>query len=96
MAISLDSVVVRTQTMPGTELEGAMVFLSVESGDYLRLDGTARAIWDALERPISVSDLVANLAAQYGIEPSDCAKDVLPFLEELLGCGLVVSESVAK
>lgn len=96
MPITQDAIVVRNESMPGTELEGAMVFLDVESGDYLRLDGTARAIWDHLERPLAVGELIGLLARRYSIDPDACARDVLPFLDELERSGLVSREPQAK
>lgn len=93
MPIAPDAVLARNDSLPGTELEGAMVFLSVESGDYLRLDGTARAVWDHLSTPMTVNALLEVLTRTYGIDAATCATDTMPFLEDLVQAGLVVAKS---
>lgn len=89
MPIESNARLVRDETLPFTELEGAIVFLHVESGDYLRLSGTARAIWDRLGTPATVPELVADLVESYGADPVECERDTVAFLEELLGEGIL-------
>lgn len=89
MPIASDAKLVRDESLPFTELEEAVVFLHIDSGDYLRLAGTARAIWECLGSPATVSEIVAGLAKRYGVDPAQCERDTLPFLEELLREGIV-------
>jgi hypothetical protein len=90
MSIAADSVFVRNADLPHTDLEDAVVFLDVDSGDYLRLSGTARAIWGQLETPCSFERLVSRLAQEYCVEAQVCRRDTEPFLEELVRAKIVV------
>lgn len=89
MPIAPEDILIRNDSMPSTDLDGARVFLSLESGDYLRLAGTANAVWERLQTAMRVGALVDDLCATYGIDPDTCRGDLLPFLDSLLEAGLV-------
>jgi len=89
MPISLRSMLARNETHPATDLEGSRIFLDIESGDYLSLSGTAKAVWDFLATPQRVEAIVAHLCERYAVEPERCTAEVLPFLDELLTSDLL-------
>lgn len=95
MTIGSDSVLVRNDSLPHTDLEDSLVFLSVESGDYLRLHGIAREIWDRLESPTKLSGLIDDLATQHGADRVVVGRDLLPFLDDMLKAGLVTASESA-
>ncbi|MEK7393966.1 MAG: PqqD family protein [Fibrobacterota bacterium] len=90
MSIAADSVFVRNTDLPFTDLEDAVVFLDVESGDYLRLSGTALSVWGGLKTPCTLENLVGLLSDEYGIDRETCRRDTEPFLAELVRAKLVV------
>ncbi|MCL2541508.1 MAG: PqqD family peptide modification chaperone [Nocardioidaceae bacterium] len=51
--------------------------------EYLGLDEVGQRIWDLLERPATLEDLVATLTAEYDVSDADCARDVDSFLGAL-------------
>ena len=54
-------------------------------GSPVAFNGTAAAIWLALEssQPVSVADLTHRIAEDFGVEPQQIAADVTAFLEDL-------------
>ncbi|HQF56418.1 MAG TPA: PqqD family protein [Fibrobacteria bacterium] len=90
MPIASDSVFARNADLLSTDLEDAVVFLDVESGDYLRLSGSARVVWGLLESPCTFERLVSCLVEHYGIDTQVCRRDTEPFLEELVRAKIVV------
>jgi hypothetical protein len=53
------------------------------------LKGTGGHIWDVLEGPRSVDDLVAAVVHRFEVSEETARLDVSSFLEDLLGRGLV-------
>lgn len=50
---------------------------------YLGLDEVAQRIWDLLDSPRTVGELVAALTEEYDVSDADCLRDVTPFLQAL-------------
>lgn len=67
-----------------TELAGEKVMIDFESGKYFLLKGVANDIWDFLENPITVSEIINKLLAEYEIDEATCSESVFTFLQQLL------------
>jgi hypothetical protein len=63
--------------------------VSLATGHYYGVSDVARHIWDAIERPKRISDLVDDLTASYHIDSSACENQTLSFLKTLLDEGLL-------
>jgi hypothetical protein len=68
--------------------EGTLV-LNPDTDGYVRLNRTGTWVWEALETPSQVDALAARLAREFEIPPSDALGDVVAFLGQLAGQGLV-------
>ena len=82
--ISLHSVVQRGPDVIAAEAGKDVVMVSIDKGQYYGVSEVAREIWQAIERPKMVSDLIADLVANYNVDRTLCEKETLLFLEELL------------
>jgi hypothetical protein len=60
-----------------------VVVLDLEGAVYLKLNGSARVLWERLDAPCTESDLVAALVEHFGIDPERAAADVTGFVAEL-------------
>lgn len=89
MNLSPQTKLVQARNTPSAGLEKGRVFLDIESGDYLSLEGPGLAIWETLEAPLTVEQLLERLCVRYGIERERCAQDTMPFLQEMLASGLL-------
>ena len=67
-------------------LDGVVV-LPAGGGDPVALRGPAATIWERLAEPCSTTDLVAMLAATYGVRAEHVANDVGAALDVLLELG---------
>lgn len=72
------------------DMNGATVMLDIESGKYFNLGEIGGRIWEILEQPTSVKDLVSILVQEYDVTEEQCLEDIVPFLEKMLNRGLVV------
>ena len=89
MTLTLDSKVRQHDEALSTELEGRMVMMSVEHGEYFGANELGTRLWTLLESPRTVSELCRAIEAEYEVEPATCEADVLAYLQELLGKGLI-------
>ena len=87
--LTLNSIVQRDPEVIAAEADQDLVMVSIATGYYYGISNVAREIWDAIERPKRVSDLVYDLTSSYHIDPPTCEDQTLSFLKALLDEGLV-------
>ena len=91
-SITLDTTVARSDGLLAAELDDETVLLGMEQQAYFGLDKTGQAIWQQMEQPRRVREIVAALTARYAVEPDVCAAQTLAFLRTLASQGLIRSE----
>jgi len=82
--LNLDCTVQRDPDVIAAEADQDLVMVSIANGFYYGVSDVAREIWEAIERPKKISDLIDDLAATYNIDRSTCEEETLSFLEHLL------------
>ncbi|MDD2366849.1 MAG: PqqD family protein [Desulfuromonadaceae bacterium] len=81
---------VRALNLIATDLDDETILMSVEQGSYYGMEATARRIWELIETPTSVADLIDLLSQEYNVTPDICGPDIIAYLEELNAEGLIV------
>jgi hypothetical protein len=66
-----------------------LVILGADSEHYLGLDESGLAIWDQLEEPRTVSEIVDALVASFAADRQTIEKDVFVFIEKMLNEGVL-------
>jgi hypothetical protein len=87
--LNLDCVVQRDPDVLAAEAEKDLVMVSIANGLYYGVSDVAREIWEAIEQPKKISDLIDELAGNYDIDPTKCKEETLSFLEDLRTEGLL-------
>lgn len=86
----IDSVTIcRTPGMLMTRVDDDVIILSLQSNCYVSLDRFGREIWELIEEPLTLVELVARLEQHYEAESGRIRSDVEEFLLEIAGDGLV-------
>jgi hypothetical protein len=62
---------------------GRVILLSPSADRPAVVAGTGAAVWELLERPRLVDELVDELAARYGSDRASVERDLSSFLDEL-------------
>lgn len=52
------------------------VLLDVDAGKYFGLNPTASAVWNLLEEPHSLDELVTKLCERFDVDAETCSRDV--------------------
>ena len=89
----LSSRIARSEAVVFTELDDVVVMLDTDRGMYYELDAVASRIWNLLEGEPAVAGLSDALTAEFDVDADACRADLLAFLGELAGLGLVRSSA---
>ena len=81
--IGPDTVLQRKQDVLFNEVDGEVVMLSIENGEYYGMDKVAARIWNLLERPQSLKNLISALKHSYDVSDEKCINDTVSFLIKL-------------
>ena len=87
--IDLNSIVSHREDIDTTDLAGEKVMMDLEKGQYFALNSVASRIWEVIESPISVNNVVETLLEEYEVEREECEKSVLEFIKGLEDASLV-------
>ena len=82
--LKLDSVVQRRLDLMSANVDDDIVMVNVETGFYYAVSDIAREIWESIERPTKISDLIDDLSATHDVERIECEEQTLAFLETML------------
>jgi pyrroloquinoline quinone biosynthesis protein D len=72
-----------------TRIEDETVVMSLETGDFFSLTGTAQAIWRLLDGTRDRAALLSALAESHGVTADGIAAEVDSFIDELRAAGLI-------
>jgi Coenzyme PQQ synthesis protein D (PqqD) len=87
--LNLNCVVQREPDVIAAEADRDLVMVSIANGLYYGVSDIAREIWETIERPKKISDLIDHLAGTYNVERTTCERETLSFLEDLRTEGLL-------
>jgi hypothetical protein len=80
---------VRSPGLHAVEMDGELVMMGLEQGEYFGLRDVAASIWQHLAEPRTADELCALVADEYDVTATACRADVTAFLDELLGKALI-------
>lgn len=72
-----------------SEIDGEIVMMDVETGNYLNFDAIATDIWNRIGDGVRFADLCAAVEAGYNADAATITRDVTEFVDELIARGLV-------
>ena len=79
--IELSTVIQRNDTrFVATELGDELVMMDMEGGNYIRLNKTARVIWNYIREPVKVEAVVKLLIENYDVKVELCRTEVMDCL----------------
>ncbi len=88
--LNKDSQVQRNPKLLANQMDGEIVMMSIANGEYYGLDEVGSRIWELMEKPVSIDNLVEQLMAEFDVDYDGCLRDTQEFLEDLLDKDLVL------
>ncbi|MBW8752004.1 MAG: PqqD family protein [Propionibacteriales bacterium] len=80
---------VRRPGLHAVEMDGELVMMGHEQGEYYGLKDVAASLWEHLAEPRTAEELCALVADEYDVTADACRADVVAFLDELAGKDLI-------
>ena len=80
---------VRNKQIVSADMDGELVMMSVDKGQYYGLGGIGPRIWEMLAEPVDRAQLVSAITSEYEVDEQECARDVDAFLQLLLKDNLI-------
>lgn len=87
--LNLNCIVQRDPDVIAAEADRDLVMVSIANGLYYGVSDVAREIWETIEHPKKISNLIDDLAGTYNIDRTRCEQETLSFLEDLRTEGLL-------
>lgn len=81
--LQAQTVIRRNPDLVSTDLDGEVVLMSIEQGNYYGLERTARRIWEMLEQPQALDALCVQLSREYDAPSEVIESDVKTFLGKM-------------
>ena len=81
--IALNDVFVQNQGNLVSDMGGEKVMMSINTGKYYNLGAIGGRIWELIETPASVENLIESLTSEYDIDAAICEEQVVLFLQQL-------------
>lgn len=72
-----------------SDMDGEKVILNIGNGKYYNLGEIGGYIWELIDKPVSINDLVTTIIAEYEVDPEECEEQVLSFCSALYSEGLI-------
>lgn len=82
--IGPDTLLKRKSDLLFNQIDGEVVLLSIENGEYYGMDAVGSRIWELLEDAISLRVLIFKLMNEYDVSEVQCQKDTMVFIEMLI------------
>ena len=93
--ISLDQVVSRDKETASRILAGEAIVLTPMDSKVHSLNETGSRIWELLEDEPTVGEVVAQIHGEFKVDAEQAEADVISFLEQLAGSGMVTLRDAA-
>jgi hypothetical protein len=70
------------------------VMMNLESGDYLGVNSVGTDIWNLLNEPIAVAELIKKILEMYDVSEEKCSAEVNTFLTNALEQGMITVKTI--
>lgn len=79
----------RNPDLIGAAIDDELVMMSVEHGQYYGLGGVGPRVWELIEQPQTMAQLVDQILEEFEVEREVCEKDLTEFIAQMEQLGLV-------
>lgn len=88
--------VLRADGLVTADLDGEIGMMHIEKGMYYGFDTVGTRIWELIEKPNTVENIITALREEYDIDDTTCREDVNEFLQLLHKKELININEVRK
>ena len=85
----------RNPEVCSAELDGEVCLFNPQSAAYLNLNSTGSHIWNLLEAPAELDELINKLQELFDVDQVTCRNDTETFVAEALKQGMLMQSQAA-
>ena len=74
---------IRNPDLVATDMDGDTVMMDIEQGKYYGISSVGSRVWELLENPVTLSEIVRTICAEFDVGRSTCGADMMQFLSDL-------------
>lgn len=82
--LELTDRIIRREDISTTIIDGELGMMSEKKGKYYTLDFIGTRVWELIEQPLAVEELVILLMKEYDVDRVTCEVDLLELLDKLI------------
>lgn len=75
----------RSEDVIACEIKGDIVLMTISAGEFLQLNTTAAAIWELIESPRSIEQIVDGLTQRFEIDSETASVETRELIDRLKG-----------
>ncbi len=84
------SVITRSPDQESSYLDGEIVMMNVENGNYYNLNEVATRIWEIIEeKPLSIEEIAGMIYDEFEVTKEKSLEDAIKFSQQIYEWGLI-------
>ena len=87
--LSRSSKIVVSKDVVSCDLGGETAMLDMKEGIYYGLNEMGTIIWEYIQEPITLQEIVDKILVEYEVDEETCYRDLVELVEEMSKNGLV-------
>lgn len=88
--INAETILIRDPDLVSAEMDGDLVMMSLANGAYYGISGVGPRIWELLEQPISIAEIIKVITHEFEVDTARAQVDAITFAEQLVEMKLVL------
>jgi len=84
-----NSTITRNPNVSVSDVDDELVMLDLEQGRYFGLNSVGAEIWNYIESPRRINEVVAHLLRKFNIDEPTCRAETLNLLKSMMSAKLV-------
>lgn len=80
----------RNEQIIDGELDDNQVMMHLDKGKFFGLNPVAKRIWQLIENPKTIEEIIALLLEEYDVQETQCLQEVNEFLDKAIQCDIVI------
>lgn len=88
--VDMQDIVVKNDNIDAVDIDGEIAMMNIEKGKYYGFNDVASCIWEIIDKPINVKQIIEKLLSEYDVEEEVCKTTVINFLSNLYSEDLIL------
>lgn len=81
--------VIKGDEVVSSIMDNETIMMSIENGEYYGINPVGSQIWEQIKTPRKVADICKIMCREFNVEPEQCRRDVVNFLNQMVEKGII-------